>query len=116
MLEAAYDVIVTGTPVLFHGPTRKLVILRSSFVPLRVIDEMNYVIDVFIGFLPKNLNLRHRSQVSGKMRKALCKCSSKHLRVLELVRRGAGPTRVLNLLLTHFRLLQVERELTIGAP
>src|SRR5215467_8346209 len=36
--------------------------------------------------------------------------------MLELVGRGAGPTRVLNLLLTHFRLWQVARELTVRAP
>ena len=55
MLEAAYDIIVTGLPVFFHSPTRKLVILRSSFVALGVINEMNNVIDFFIGFLRKNL-------------------------------------------------------------
>src|SRR3974377_1169531 len=107
MLEAAYDIIVTGLPVFFHSPTRKLVILRSSFVALGVINKMNNVINIFVGFLRKKLHLRHCSQVIGKMRKNLSKCSTKRLPMLELVGRGACPTRVLNFLLTHFRLLAV---------
>src|SRR5438067_5863768 len=50
------------------------------------------------------------------MLKDLSKCLTKRLPTLELVGRGPGPTRVLNFLLAYFRLLQVERKLTVGAP
>src|SRR5215471_11229944 len=92
MLEAAYDIVVTGPPMLLHGTTRKLVVLRSSFIAPGVINELNNVINLFIGFLGKNLDLGHCSQVIRKMCKDSSKCSAKHLRILELVGRSAGPT------------------------
>src|SRR5262245_39998250 len=67
MLEAADDIIVTGLPMFFHGPARKLVILRSSFVALGVINKLNDIIDIFIGFFRKKLYCWHCLQVIGKM-------------------------------------------------
>ena len=77
---------------------------------------MNDIIDIFIGFFRENLYLGHCSQVIGQMREEPSKCSTEHLRILEMVGDSAGTTRVLNLFLTYLRLLQTERELTIGTP
>src|SRR5262245_10586677 len=114
--ETAYSIIVTGPPVFFHGTTRKLVILRSSFVALGMINEMNNVVDLFVYFLREHLHFGRCSPVIRKIHKDLSNCSPHLLRILELVSRRAGPAGVLNFLLTNFRFLQVARQFTVRTP
>src|SRR5262245_50661500 len=114
--ETAHRIIVTGPPVFFHGTTRKLVILRSSFVAFGMINEMNNIVDFFVHFLREHLHLGRCSPVIRKIHKDLSNCPPHLLRMLKLVRRRAAPAGVLNFLLTDFRFLQVARQLTVRAP
>jgi hypothetical protein len=47
------QVVIPGTPLVLHAPTRELVILRSPLITLGVVDETDDVVDLLINRIPE---------------------------------------------------------------
>src|SRR5258708_39615688 len=47
--QRARRVVIAGAPVVFHGQSRKFVVLRISFVVLGAIDQVHDAVDLAIG-------------------------------------------------------------------
>jgi hypothetical protein len=64
MAQGTDYVVIPGTPMVLHAPTRELVILRRPLVTLGAVDEMDDVVDLSISHIPEQRRLRRDDRTS----------------------------------------------------
>src|SRR5258706_15136399 len=99
MAQGTDYVVIPGTPVVLHAPTRELVILRRPLITLGAVDEMDDVVDLSISHIPEQRGLWTAAELLRQLIKQISGDAAKPLYTFEGVSAGAGAARGLNFLL-----------------
>src|SRR5260221_14065228 len=71
MAQGTDYVVIPGTPVVLHAPTRELVILRRPLITLSAVDEMDDVVDLSISHIPEQRGLRTAAELLRQLIKQI---------------------------------------------
>ena len=116
MAQRAGRVAISRVPVLDHAVAGELVVLRLNLIVLRAINEVHDLVDVAIGDGLQKLAVfgvedfaRHRFQHVGQ-------CHPDALELLEMIRIGPRPARILDLFLSRADIVEIARQVPARAP
>src|SRR5260370_21112789 len=79
MAQGTDYVVIPGTPVVLHAPTRELVILRRPLITLGAEDEMDDVVDLSISHIPQQRGLRTAAELVRQFIKQIVADAAKPL-------------------------------------
>jgi hypothetical protein len=87
MAQGTDYVVIPGTPMVLHAPTRELVILRRPLITLGVVDEMDDVVDLSISHIPEQRGLRTAAKLLRQLIKQVGGGAAKPLYSLAVLAR-----------------------------
>ena len=95
--------------MLLHRSSGKLIILRHTLVIFGVVDEIDDVVDFFVGLAGEKVCLRQLPQLFGKPFEQVVGRPAPNLHSLELIDGGPGAARKPDILLALVSLDQITR-------
>jgi len=109
MAQGPNRVVVAGLPMLLHRSSGKLVVLRHTLVIFGVVDEIDDVVDFFVGLASEKVCLRQLPQLIGEPFEEMVGCPPYELRSFELIDGRPRATRKPDVLLALVGLDQITR-------
>src|SRR5262249_13911337 len=116
MAQRPHRVLIPGTPMVLHGQSRELIILRLALVVPRVVNQVDDVVDLGTADPVQRLHLIAVAQLGRQLAQQTDNSRADLVNMLEVVGVGSGAARILDLFLPGGDLDEIAGKFTARAP